>query len=99
MKVKNDESPVGWVNLAKPNVSSVEPRMKHMNGNHRHKAAAAIAPGAVVLGFAGSTQPTGLENFDVKQTGKDPKHHTVILPEPVTQGIVDKFNSVFKVPE
>jgi hypothetical protein len=38
-----------------------KPQMKHMRENHRHKTAAAIAPGEVMLGFAGSTQPAGLE--------------------------------------
>jgi hypothetical protein len=34
--------------------------------------------------------------FEVKQTGRDPKHHTVILPKPVTQEVAGKFNKVFK---
>lgn len=35
------------------------------------------------------------ECFDVKQTGKDPRHHTVVLPKPVTQEIADLFNALF----
>jgi hypothetical protein len=34
--------------------------MKPMRENHQHETAAAIAPGAVLSGFAGSTQPAGL---------------------------------------
>ena len=34
--------------------------------------------------------------FDVKQTGNNPSHHTVILPKPVTQETADKFNALFK---
>lgn len=33
--------------------------------------------------------------FPVQQTGKDPRHYTVILPEPVTQKTVDEFNKLF----
>jgi RHS repeat-associated protein len=35
--------------------------------------------------------------FEVKQTGNKPKHHTVILPKPVTQQVADKFNELFKL--
>jgi hypothetical protein len=37
--------------------------MKPMRENHRHETAAAIAPGAVLLGFAGSTQPAGMKTI------------------------------------
>jgi hypothetical protein len=33
--------------------------------------------------------------FPVQQTGTDPSHHTVILPKPITQTIVDAFNKLF----
>ena len=36
------------------------------------------------------------EVFNVEQTGKDPRHHTVILPKPVTEETADQFNKVFK---
>ena len=36
------------------------------------------------------------KSFEVSQTGKDPRHHTVSLPKPVTQEAADRFNSVFK---
>ncbi len=39
------------------------------------------------------------ESFPVTQTGKDPRHHTVELPKPVTPEVADKFNSVFKPKE
>ena len=35
------------------------------------------------------------EQFEVIQTGKDPRHHTVVLPKPVTPEVADQFNSVF----
>jgi hypothetical protein len=35
------------------------------------------------------------EVFDVQQTGKDPLHHTVVLPKPVTENIADEFNKKF----
>jgi hypothetical protein len=34
--------------------------------------------------------------FKVKKTGKDPSHFTVILPKPITEEVVKKFNSLFK---
>jgi RHS repeat-associated protein len=33
--------------------------------------------------------------FPAPQTGSDPLHHTVVLPKPITQEIVDLFNKVF----
>jgi hypothetical protein len=39
------------------------------------------------------------ESFPVTQTGKDPRHHTVELPKPVTPEVAEKFNSVFKPKE
>ena len=33
--------------------------------------------------------------FPAPQTGKDPFHHTVVLPKPITQEVVDLFNKVF----
>jgi RHS repeat-associated protein len=36
------------------------------------------------------------KHFKVEQTGKNPAHHTVHLPKPVTQDVADKFNQVFK---
>lgn len=33
--------------------------------------------------------------FPVVQTGGNPAHHTVILPEPITQEVVDRFNKLF----
>ena len=33
--------------------------------------------------------------FGVEQTGKDPRHHTVILPNPVTPEVTGKFNQLF----
>ena len=36
------------------------------------------------------------KQFEVKQTGNNPKHHTVILPKPVTEQTAEKFNSLFK---
>ncbi len=33
--------------------------------------------------------------FPVQQTGKNPAHHTVILPKPVTQKVADVFNQLF----
>ena len=33
--------------------------------------------------------------FGVEQTGKDPLHHTVILPNPVTPEVTGKFNQLF----
>jgi hypothetical protein len=35
------------------------------------------------------------EAFEVQQTGKDPRHHTVVLPKPVTGDVADKFNKTF----
>lgn len=34
--------------------------------------------------------------FSVQQTGADPRHHAVILPEPVTQEVADQFNNLFQ---
>jgi hypothetical protein len=34
--------------------------------------------------------------FTITQTGKDKRHHTVEVPDPVTQEFVDKFHKVFK---
>lgn len=34
-------------------------------------------------------------NFRITQTGRNKFHYTVELPKPVTQAVVDKFNSVF----
>jgi RHS repeat-associated protein len=34
-------------------------------------------------------------SFKVEQTGKNPKHHTVHLPKPVTPDVADKFNKTF----
>jgi hypothetical protein len=34
--------------------------------------------------------------FNVMQTGANPRHHTVILPKPLTQDATDLFNTVFK---
>ena len=50
----------GWVEPAKPNASHVKTTNETHARNHRHETAAAIAPGAVTLGFAGSTRPAGL---------------------------------------
>ena len=36
------------------------------------------------------------KHFRVEQTGKNPSHHTVRLPKPVTRAVADKFNKVFK---
>jgi hypothetical protein len=36
------------------------------------------------------------EFFEVKQTGNKPRHHTVILPKPVTSEVAQQFNKVFK---
>ena len=33
--------------------------------------------------------------FPVKQTGRNPRHHTVLLPKPVTEGVADAFNDLF----
>ena len=33
--------------------------------------------------------------YPVQQTGADPLHHTLILPRPVTQRVVDLFNDLF----
>jgi hypothetical protein len=35
------------------------------------------------------------EHFNITQTGKNPQHHTVELPDPVTDGVADLFNSLF----
>ncbi|KMQ61893.1 hypothetical protein ACM40_06105 [Chryseobacterium sp. BLS98] len=34
--------------------------------------------------------------FEVEQTGNKPRHHTVILPKPVTPEVTQKFNEIFK---
>ncbi|MDV7696792.1 hypothetical protein N6B72_07665 [Chryseobacterium soli] len=34
--------------------------------------------------------------FKVEQTGNKPRHHTVILPKPVTPEVTQKFNKIFK---
>ncbi len=39
------------------------------------------------------------KHFKVEQTGRNPNHHTVHLPKPVTQDVADKFNKVFKPKE
>lgn len=36
------------------------------------------------------------QHFPVQQTGRNPDHHTVILPKPITQAIADLFNSLFR---
>jgi sulfite reductase alpha subunit-like flavoprotein len=36
--------------------------------------------------------------FEVKQTGNNPKHHTVILPKPVTPEVANLFNETFVAP-
>lgn len=36
------------------------------------------------------------KHFKVTQTGRNPKHHTVHLPKPVTHKVADRFNKVFK---
>jgi len=33
--------------------------------------------------------------FEIKKTGPDPRHWTVVLPNPVTQEVADKFNTLF----
>ena len=33
--------------------------------------------------------------FPVEQTGADPRHHTVVLPKPVTREVTDQFNELF----
>jgi RHS repeat-associated protein len=38
-------------------------------------------------------------HFKVEQTGRNPNHHTVHLPKPVTSEVADKFNKVFKPKE
>ncbi|MGO9665463.1 MAG: RHS repeat domain-containing protein [Polyangia bacterium] len=35
------------------------------------------------------------EYFEVKKTGSNPNHYTVVLPKPVTQQVVDLFKKVF----
>jgi hypothetical protein len=35
------------------------------------------------------------EYFEVKKTGKNPDHYTVVLPKPITQEVVDLFKKVF----
>ncbi len=35
------------------------------------------------------------EYFEVKKTGNNPNHYTVVLPKPVTQEVVDFFQKVF----
>lgn len=37
------------------------------------------------------------QTFAVKQTGKNPRHHTVILPKPVTEHVANQFNEFFKL--
>jgi hypothetical protein len=39
------------------------------------------------------------KHFKVEQTGRNPNHHTVHLPKPVTSEVADKFNKVFKPKE
>ncbi|WP_295222081.1 hypothetical protein [uncultured Chryseobacterium sp.] len=34
--------------------------------------------------------------FKVKQTGNNPRHHTIILPKPVTPDVTQQFNKIFK---
>jgi RHS repeat-associated protein len=34
--------------------------------------------------------------FPVVKTGSDPNHFTVVLPNPVTRGVADQFNGLFK---
>jgi hypothetical protein len=34
--------------------------------------------------------------FKVEQTGNKPRHHTVILPKPVTTEVAQQFNDVLK---
>ncbi|RXM37545.1 hypothetical protein BOQ62_22445 [Chryseobacterium sp. CH21] len=34
--------------------------------------------------------------FKVVQTGKNPKHHTVVLPKPVTSKVTEQINEIFK---
>ena len=36
------------------------------------------------------------EQFPVQQNGNDKRHHTVILPKPVTQQVADTFNQLFQ---
>ena len=36
------------------------------------------------------------KHFQVEQTGKDIRHHTVHLPNPVTETVADIFNKLFK---
>ncbi len=39
------------------------------------------------------------QSFEVKQTGNDPRHHTVVLPKPVTESAAEKFNKTFSPKE
>jgi hypothetical protein len=39
------------------------------------------------------------KHFTVQQTGKNPAHHTVHLPKPVTPEAAKKFNALFKPKE
>jgi RHS repeat-associated protein len=39
------------------------------------------------------------QHFKVEQTGRNPAHHTIHLPNPVTDGIADLFNSIFRPKE
>jgi len=45
------------LSLRNPTFHTLKPPMKHMRENHWHKIAAAIAPGEVMLGFAGCRDP------------------------------------------
>ena len=61
--------------------------MEHMSENHQHETTAATAPGAVMLGFAGSTQPTALMNIVVfeSNTTKGMKRISMYLTEKATK--------------
>jgi hypothetical protein len=39
------------------------------------------------------------QHFPVQQTGRDPGHHTVILPKPVTQKTADLIRALFRDPK
>ena len=56
--------------------------MEHMRENRQHKTAAAIAPGAVMLGFAGSTQLAGLFIIGAESSGQEEAYHR---PQPENQ--------------
>jgi hypothetical protein len=53
-------------------------------------------PGREAEAGPGATQNEIEKTFEVRQTGNDPAHHTVILPKPVTDAVAQAINRLFR---